>query len=409
IPVPITQARYVRAVDLDPGNFKVVHHAFIRFDQTRESRRQDQRDTEPGFRGMSTAAKMPEGHFLAWQPGRVPADRKDGLAWKLEPGTDLVIEMHLRASGKPEKLRPSVAFYFTDEAPTRQAFKIMLNSLILDIPAGETNYIVEDQFVLPIDVELAGILPHAHFLARRMEGWAVLPDGRTEPLIRINDWDFNWQGDYRYEKPVRLPKGSSLKMRYSYDNSTNNANNPSSPPQRVNYGPQSSDEMAELWFQFVAPLTNDLSALADARQAKMAKVFWDRCEHRLRQNPRDAAAHSEFGLLLFQVRRSREAEEHLRIAISLKPDFDAPHYYLGLLYRTQNRFAEAENEFKTTLRLNAQHSKAHGNLGYIYLSQGKFGPAEEHFKAAIALNPDDKVAADGLADAVKLRQQREQK
>ena len=141
IPIPLAQARYVRAVDLNPGNFKVVHHAFIKFDQTRESRREDQKDSELGFSGMSTKAKMPEGHFLTWQPGRMPGAGSGDLAWLLEPGTDLVLEMHLRASGKPEELRPTVAFYFAQRPPTQQAFKLVLTSLTLDISAGATNSI----------------------------------------------------------------------------------------------------------------------------------------------------------------------------------------------------------------------------------------------------------------------------
>ena len=404
IPIPLTQARYIRAEDMNPGNFKVVHHAFIKFDQTHESRRQDQKDSEPGFSGMPSKAKMPDGHFLTWQPGRMPAVGGGELAWLLEPGMDLMLEMHLRASGKPEKLQSAVAFYFAEKPPTQQAFKSLLTSLTLDIPAGATNYIVEDHFDLPIGVELTAILPHAHFLARRMEGWAVLPNGRKEPLLRINDWDFNWQGDYHYERPVRLPKGSSIWMRYTYDNSTNNVRNPSFTPRRVRYGPQSNDEMAELWFQFVAPLTNDLSALSKARDAKMTKVFRDSFEYQLRENPRDASTHSEFGLLLYQTGQWREAIDHFHTATSLKPDFDEPHYYLGLLYRRQNRLAEAETEFKTAIRLNPEHAKAHGNLGFIYVEQGKSGPAEEHLKAAVALNPDDRIATQILHELSKAKQ-----
>src|SRR5204863_534756 len=79
---------------------------------------------------------------------------------------------------------------------------------VIDIPAGEKNYLVESSYVLPVDVEAVSILPHAHYLGHEMAGNATLPDGATRPLILIRNWDFNWQGDYRYAKPISLPKGT---------------------------------------------------------------------------------------------------------------------------------------------------------------------------------------------------------
>src|SRR5262249_52453574 len=148
--------------------------------------------------------------------------------------------------------QPSIGLYFTDQAPTNTAFRLNLNPLTIDIPPGATNYTVEDKYVLPIDVEVLEVLPHAHYLAKRMEGYAQLPDGTIQDLLLIKDWDFNWQGDYRYAKPVKLPKGTTLAMRFTYDNSTGNVRNPNQPPKRVRYGLQTTDEMAELWFQLLA-------------------------------------------------------------------------------------------------------------------------------------------------------------
>src|SRR6185436_1630629 len=101
------------------------------------------------------------------------------------------------------------------------------------------------------DVDLFNISPHAHYLARRMEGYAVFPDGTRKNLLLIKEWDFNWQGDYRYSKPVFLPKGTALGMHFTYDNSVDNVRNPHQPPKRVKYGLQTTDEMGELWFLVV--------------------------------------------------------------------------------------------------------------------------------------------------------------
>ena len=115
-----------------------------------------------------------------------------------------------------------------------------------------------------VDVQMLGVLPHAHYLCKRMEGFTTLPDGTRKWLLLIKNWDFNWQGDYQYRTPVVLPRGTKLSMRYSYDNSTNNVANPNMPPLRVKYGPQSGDEMAELWFQLLPANQTDSKALAEA-------------------------------------------------------------------------------------------------------------------------------------------------
>ncbi|PYI89791.1 MAG: hypothetical protein DME26_00260, partial [Verrucomicrobia bacterium] len=367
IPVPFSAARYVRAVEFQPGNARIVHHAFIKVDRTLQSRRLDGKDGEPGFAGMNVpeSVQMPEGHFLAWQPGKLPSAEPDGLAWTLQKDADVVLQMHLRATGKPETIQSRIGFYFTDRPPTNICFKFALTSLTLDIPPGATNYAANDDFVLPVDVEALAVLPHAHYLAREMQGFATLPDGTKKWLILIKDWDFNWQGDYRYAAPVLLPSGTTLSMRYLYDNSTHNVRNPHHPPQRVRYGPQSTDEMAELWLQILPLRRPDLPTLASAYAAKTAKVFVARWERLLQEDPQNASAHTDLGLALLSQGNDLEALAHLRLAAQLQPDSDQPHYYLGLLFRQQKQFAEAQNEFELALRLNPDNFKAHGNLGMI--------------------------------------------
>jgi len=144
-----------------------------------------------------------------------------------------------------------LALYFGDKPPTSIAAKILLGSLEIDIPAGSRDHRVSDVFTLPVDVEVRAILPHAHYLAKEVRARAVLPDRREEPLLWIKDWDFNWQGDYRYARPVFLPKGTRLELEIHYDNSAGNPRNPNHPPIRVRYGTESADEMAELWLQLV--------------------------------------------------------------------------------------------------------------------------------------------------------------
>ncbi len=273
IPLPLETSRWVKAVELRPGNKRIVHHGFIMFDTSGSARKRDGQDVEVGYEGMDPGedVRAPSGQFLSWQPGAMPSM---GQAWRLPKGSDMVLQLHMRPSGKAEPIQSSLAIYFTNQPPTRTPFSFILRSTTIDIPAGEKNYIVESSYTLPVDVEVTAILPHAHYLGKRLEAWATLPDGKREPLILIKEWDFNWQGDYQYATPVALPKGTKLAMRYSFDNSQDNPRNPNHPPQRVKYGLQSRDEMAELGLQMLTLNAQDFGdfdqgqhdQLCDSRQ-----------------------------------------------------------------------------------------------------------------------------------------------
>jgi hypothetical protein len=401
IPSGVAGARHVRGVELRPGNSRVVHHAFVKLDRTAQSRRQDAQDAGPGFGGMNVVAEMPGGHFLGWQPGRVPAFLPEGLAWRLDPGNDLVLQMHLNTTGRPETLQSSVGLYFTEQPPTNNCFKMYLTSFTIDIPAGAREHPVEDSFVLSADVQVLAVLPHAHYLAKEMQGWATRPDGTREWLLWIKQWDFNWQGDYRYARPVFLPKGTTLSMRFTYDNSTNNPANRNQPPRPVAYGPQSTDEMAELWFQLLPAGQREYDLLSRDFEAKRYGMFVASSEHNLRKNPRDAAAHLELGLYRLKENRFEEAERHFRAALEIQPGAASSHYHMGLLFRRLNNVAEARSAFENTLRLEPENAKAHGNLGFVLLLQGEFSLAQRHFQNALRLNPDDAVARDGLEQALR--------
>jgi len=403
VPIPTTATKYVKAVEFQPGNRKIVHHAFIRFDRTPESRRLDEKDPEPGFGGLHTpaSAEAPAGQFLSWQPGKVPARSSQDLAWTLEKGTDLVLQMHLQPTGKPEQIQSSVGFYFTDKPSSELPFKIGLRSLAIDIPASDPDYSFEENFQLPVDVDVLGVLPHAHYLGKELQGFATLPDGRKQWLFLIKQWDFNWQGEYQYVKPVALPKGSVLTMHYTYDNSTNNVRNPNHPPQRVRYGLQSTDEMGEMWLQVLAHTTNDLATLARSYQPVVMNQATAYNRFLLEKNPRDAKALNELGKISFFQGRKAEALTQFQAAIDAEPDYDEPHYFLGLMARLQGRGAEAKTEFQTALRLNADNSKAHGNLGLMFMEEGDLSRAEDHFRNALRINPSDTLARENLELVLK--------
>ena len=397
IPIPIDGPRFVDAVEFRP-NAQVVHHAAIRLDNTRMSRKLDEQSPEPGFEGMTMpeTTYFPNGQFLNWQPGKSAYHSPEGYYWTLGTNTDLVLQLHMKPSGKAEAIQASVGFYFTDKAPTRQGFKLILDNPTIDIPAGEANYKLKDSYTLPVDAELTTIFPHAHYLAREMQSYAILPDGTKRWLIDIKDWDFNWQGDYRFAQPIVAPKGSVLHMEFTYDNSTNNVRNPNHPPKRVQFGLQTTDEMGELWIQALPASPHDLSLLAEdfSQQGllKMVKVG----QHRVQKTPKDAKAHLDLAKTLVGMERLHEALKHLNTAVTLQPKNEEAHYFLGVVNRLNGNRKAARSEFEATLQLNASHYKAHGNLGMLDLEDGKVAPAESHFQEALRINPEDPLAREKL-------------
>ena len=339
---------------------------------------------------------MPEGQFLSYQPGRLPALAPDGLAWTLEKGCYLVLQLHMNPTGKPEVLQASVGFYFTDRAPTNPPLKLGLTSLTIDIPPGELNYVVRDSFVLPVDVDAVAVLPHAHYLAREIKGFASRPDGATIPLIHIRNWDFNWQGDYRYAEPVPLPKGSTLTMLYTYDNSTNNLRNPNHPPKEVIYGEQSTDEMAELWLQCRVRNADDRALLNREYALKNDRVYYERSQLLLKKNPNDPKGHFTLALILLNQKKTAEALRHFKLALAAKPDYQEVYFTMGVVHLLNRNLAGAEDAFRNAVRLDPEDYRAQGNLGIVFLRQGRTKEAVEQFQTALRLNPNDTTARENL-------------
>jgi hypothetical protein len=406
IALPPGRDRLVRAVEFAPGNPRTVHHAFIRVDEERQARRLDGREGEPGFKNMSSSARMPGGQFLTWNPGSGPIVSPAGLAWRLPQNSDLVLEMHLNRTGKPETLQSSVGIYFTEEQPTNACYVFKLSSYALHFPAGATNEIVRDSFILPVDVDVLAVYPHAHFLAREMQGYALRPDGFKEWLIWIQQWDFNWQGDYRYKKPLHLPKGTALHLQFSYDNSTNNPVNPNQPPQRVVFGERSSDEMCELGLQVLTRQTNDLRILQEAVARHRSELIEGGLRQELAFNPDNAEALTRLGMNLFAEKRRSEASGYLERAVQVRPDFAEAHYNKGVFLRFNRQAAEARQEFELALALDPGFPRGHQQLGFALAALGQLAQAERTFEKALELEPTDTVSRDGLAQLRQLLRSR---
>ena len=427
-PVSIHETRWVKAVEIRPGDKRYVHHANILVDSGETLR---QRETTPGagFGGMEIRIESqvfdPDSHLLFWKPGTIPYVEPEGMALRLNPGTDLILNTHLQPSGKPEVIQPSIGLYFTPHPATKLPMLLQLeNDLKLDIPAGQKDFPVTDEFTLPLDVDLLAIYPHAHYLGRDIQAFATLPDGTKKTLIHIPHWNLNWQAVYRYAEPVHLPKGTTVSLRYVYDNSDENPMNPNHPPARVVGGNRSSDEMCHLWLQ-VLPVNFDkaqgdprmilqealarhnieknpgdfeahynLAAMLQAKDKLDAAI--GEYEAAVRLRPEDATANNALGAALVDAGHAERGIGYLQAALKARPDYFDAHYNLAFALAQQSDFEGASEQFRLALQLQPQDANAEANLGAALAQLGRFPEAKSHWERALQIDPNQPIAKENL-------------
>ena len=429
-PTQLSETHWIKAIEIRPGEKRVVHHANILVDRLHSSRAQENHPGD-GFPGMELRIESesfdPDSHLFFWKPGSAPHEEPAGMALRLDPGNDFVLNTHLQPSGKPEVIEPSLGLYFTDQVATKFSMLLELqNDAALDIPPGVANFPVSDSFTMPADVDLLAIYPHAHYLGKELRATAQMPGAALRDLILIPRWDLNWQAVFYYTEPVFLPKGTVVSMKYVYDNSEANTANPFHPPQRVKAGNSTTDEMAHLWLQ-VLP-RGSAQAQEEARRAIQEALSW----HDIERDPNDFAAQYNLAAMLQARGELGEALEHYRMAVHLRPDdciannslggallasgdasgalgplqaavaknseYFPAHYNLGNAYVSLERFPESIAEFKAAARLNPTDSMAQTNWGAALAETGALAEAREHLKKAVQLDPHNTVAQDNLSE-----------
>jgi tetratricopeptide (TPR) repeat protein/mono/diheme cytochrome c family protein len=403
IRVPLARGRYVRGLEFRPGNPHAVHHANLKIDRTASSRRLDDSDALPGFDGgAGRDARFPDGYFLGWTPGQQSRLADEGL-WRLDPGTDIVVELHMMPTDHAETVQASVGLFLTDTPPSRRPYVLRLGRQNIDIPAGEPAHVVTDEYVLPVAVDVLSVQPHAHNLAREIKSWAELPDGSTRPLIWIAQWDFRWQDVYRYVDPVALPSGTVLRMRYTYDNSGGNSRNPHRPPRRVTFGQTTSSEMGDLWIQVVTRGGGDRAALDRDFVPKMLREDIAGVEKMLETTPDDPKLHADLAFCYIADGRLADAIAHLDAARRLEPRSANAHYELGTALLQARRLDEAADRFTEAVRLAPMFSEAHNNLGAVRFLQGRTELAIRSYEEALRHGSNNAEAHYNLGRALAAR------
>jgi hypothetical protein len=375
--------RYVAAWEFRPGS-RTVHHAILNIDRQGWARRKDAEDAEPGYAGMDPGlAQSPDGFYLVWTPGKTPTPPAPGSAWLLDDATDLVLQLHLQPSGKPEEVAPTVALHFAAEPPTRPRLSFRIGDVPLDIPAGARSYRIADQYTFAADAALIGLFPHAHYLATRMRCQLQAPDGTKRWLLSIDDWDFNWQEEYVFARPVAVPRGSTVSMEFFYDNSADNVRNPSSPPRRVQTGERSTDEMGNITLQLAVTAAN-----ADVlRESK----------YRRRLEAGDARGEFNLGNALLRQGKLDLAIARYRRALEFDPALVVAHVNLATALTARGSPAEAVRHCERALQLRPRDPVALATLGQAYEAKGEPARAALEYRRALAIDPASQAARDGLA------------
>lgn len=288
----LKEDRWIKAVDFKPGNRRVVHHVLSAVDSSRSARVLDEKDPRPGYSsvgGFGDGVRI-EGFLPIWTPGAHPRLAPEGAGYLLPAGADVLMQMHYHPSGKAETDATQVGLYFSRTPLKREirtgfvfpeitpakmitivakskAAQALGKRLSLDetlesvliLPPGDANHAVKGTTKsgmgqpMERDILVTSVMPHMHWLGKDFTFTAVLPDEKRTrvPLIKIDHWNFNWQGTYAFVEPVRLPAGTYFEVDAHFDNSASNLANPSHPPRWVHWGEQTTDEMCIGIFEFV--------------------------------------------------------------------------------------------------------------------------------------------------------------
>ena len=284
IPTGFTEDKSIQMAEARPGDPAVIHHiiAFIRepgnpwlrnlkpgaaFD-AREAEREA--EAQPRKPGQHREGGGFGGDFLAgYAPGTLPNIMEPGEAKLVPAGSDIILQLHYTANGKPATDVSKVGIVFATTAPTKRVLTLAATTANFAIPAGDSDYRVEAKLKLQDDATLINLLPHMHFRGKDFTYKVTYPTGETETLLEVPHYDFNWQLTYDLAQPKLLPKGTVIDCIAHYDNSVNNHFNPD-PTKEVHYGEQTWEEMMFGFFDVAVPLNTTAMDLMVPKKPQQA-------------------------------------------------------------------------------------------------------------------------------------------
>lgn len=252
IPTNFTEAKYVKAIEVRPGNRKVVHHVLVQYqakpDLTRtpvlKFKPEYARLPEPTFgdRQPRREQGVPTRLIGTYAPGTLPQVFREGTALRLEPGGVIELQMHYTTNGEATTDRTKVGLVFSKEPAPREVRPSAFYNASLSLPPNSSNTSVPGEVEFQQDTIVYGLFPHTHLRGKAWEYSLVLPDGTSKKILSVPRYDFNWQTYYMFTEPLQVPKGAKIVSTAWYDNSHGNRSNPNAEIE-VKWGDQTWEEM----------------------------------------------------------------------------------------------------------------------------------------------------------------------
>ena len=264
IPTNFTEDKWLQALEVRPGNRAVVHHVIVSVRPPKPERRPAAFQMAGGMGippGQSGGApepaggpKRPRGQSLfpapqrggasigGFAPGTNRLKFDDGHAMLIRAGSTVIVQMHYTTNGSAQADRTKMGLFLAKEAPKVEMRMTSLVNGKIDIPPGAADYSIAAEMTTVNDITVRSLLPHTHLRGKSWEYTVTYPDGRTEIILSVPKYDFNWQTDYVFAQPLKLPKGSKIRAVAHYDNSAANKSNPD-PKSNVKWGDQTWEEM----------------------------------------------------------------------------------------------------------------------------------------------------------------------
>ena len=253
--------RWIRAIEVLPEDRRVVHHVII----------------------YATDGQGPpsSGWLGAWAAGMEPMVFPEGTAKLLKKGSKLVADMHYHPAGEAATDATRIGVHFYDGEPDKELINLWVQNSSFEIPAGAANHEVRSSHTFHEDATVHSLLPHMHYRGKDFTYTATYPDGRTETLLEVDGYDFNWQTIYELSEPHKMPKGTRIDCVAHYDNSADNPFNPD-PTKNVTFGNESFDEMMIGFVDYTvdgarSPATTEeqIAAFRDELVESGAQVVYD--------------------------------------------------------------------------------------------------------------------------------------
>ena len=251
IPTGLTEDKEIAAVEFRPGNKRAVHHALIAYEVNGQAAAMDAQSPGYGYEAFGGFGVPVQGNFTGYTPGIEAVFFPEGIGTTLPAGADLLFQVHYAPlpTDETDKSLLNIFYKDSDDPITRELEREPVTPFDLDggflsfsIPPEEVKAFHGTKEVTE-DISLISVYPHSHYLGKDWEIFAVTPTADTINIIKIAEWDFNWQGSYTFKRMKKIPAGSVMHINATYDNTMNNPYNPNVPPQTVSWGEGTTDEM----------------------------------------------------------------------------------------------------------------------------------------------------------------------